>query len=94
MAKCEDCGLDYEEFGVDITFSHDEWGVISEGGNSLLCGTCIARRVAKIRGTVAIRARIDYVRQVCGHPVSAIVSSDEGTHYCALCTGNLDKSVL
>lgn len=23
--------------------------------------------------------------QVCGHPVSAIVSSDEGTHYCREC---------
>ena len=59
IARCTDCGLDYAEHGADITLPNDQWELIApEGG--VLCGTCIARRVARLDGTIAIRARIEF----------------------------------
>ena len=61
MALCKDCGLDYEEHGVDITFPHSQWNLLigNDHGGGVLCGTCIAKRASNIAGCVAIRAKLD-----------------------------------
>ncbi len=50
MAKCYDCGLPYEEFGVDLVLPDQQWKIISPDGegNGLLCANCIAKRVEKL----------------------------------------------
>ena len=44
--------------------------------NNLL-GTLIRREAARVS--------IDGVQLSCGHPVTAIVSGDDGTNYCKMC---------
>lgn len=66
-AMCWDCGLDYKEFGSDITFSNSQWNDIcpeASNGGGLLCGTCIARRVNDLPGSIAIRAVVEIVYPV------------------------------
>ncbi len=60
-AACLDCGIDYSEFGVDLTLPDDQWKLIHPGVNGLLCATCIARRAAKLRGIIALRCHLDIV---------------------------------
>lgn len=55
---CIDCGIDYGDFGVDITLPNAQWTVICPE-DGLLCGTCIAKRALKIEGAIAIRAVIE-----------------------------------
>lgn len=60
-AKCDDCGLPYEEFPLDVVFPSDEWELISgngEGGG-LLCARCIANRAGKLDGVIAIKAMLE-----------------------------------
>jgi len=64
QAECRDCRLPYSLHGADITFSPDDWARITgkDDRGILLCGTCIACRVANLPGAVAIRARLDFGR--------------------------------
>ena len=63
MCSCEDCGLPYKEFGLDMTLPNDQWLMIHpDGYGGLLCATCIARRADKIQGTIAVRAIIELVK--------------------------------
>ena len=59
-ARCLDCGLPYEEHGLDLCLPLDQWSAITgeDGIYIILCGTCISRRAAKIIGANAIRAVI------------------------------------
>lgn len=66
MAKCEDCGLPYEEHGSDITFSDEQWELIFPEVYGVLCGRCIAVRVHRLSGSVAIRAYIDFGNDLTG----------------------------
>lgn len=61
-AACNDCGLHYEDFPIDVVLPDDEWAEICpEGG--VLCAQCIARRASRLRDVVAvIRARLERVR--------------------------------
>ena len=34
----------------------------------------------------------DNILMLCGHPKSAIISSDEGTHYCGMCEDETKRS--
>ena len=59
---CSDCGLLYEEFGLDMTLPDDQWLMIyPKGLSGLLCANCIAKRAEKLSGTIAIRATIEGV---------------------------------
>lgn len=58
-SHCADCGARYP-FGMDITLPDDQWELINGGPNGLLCGSCIARRAAKLPAAIAIRARIEF----------------------------------
>ena len=61
---CADCGLPYEEHGIDIHLKDEHWDMVSPSGdtegNGLLCGTCIARRVSTLPGAIVIKAHIDF----------------------------------
>ena len=48
-AKCKDCGLDYDEFGVDLVLADQHWGRIASF-DDLICANCICKRVAKADG--------------------------------------------
>lgn len=58
--KCLDCGLPYEEFGLDTTLPNGQWLLIHpEGHDGLLCANCIVKRAAKIPQVIAVRAVLD-----------------------------------
>ena len=60
VLSCEDCGLPYDQFGLDTTLPNDQWLLIHPSGESgVLCATCIARRGHAVPGVVAVRAVFD-----------------------------------
>jgi hypothetical protein len=46
-AKCLDCGLDYDQFGMDTQVPRAQWLTIHPDEGGLLCATCIVRRIAQ-----------------------------------------------
>jgi len=59
-AECIDCGIPYEEFGLNMTLPDEQWLLIHpEGLHGLLCANCIARRAEKLEGSISIRAKIE-----------------------------------
>ncbi len=46
IAKCEDCHLLYQNFGMDVTIPNDQWTELTgyTDGEGLLCGACIIQR--------------------------------------------------
>ncbi len=44
--KCEDCGLLYQDFPMDVTIPNDQWVVLTgyTDGEGILCGSCIIQR--------------------------------------------------
>jgi hypothetical protein len=59
-AVCEDCGLPYESFLLDITLPNEQWLAIHPSGkNGLLCAQCIVARASKLSNIIAVRAVLD-----------------------------------
>lgn len=59
--SCDDCGLPYDEFGLDTALPNNQWADICLDGNaSLLCANCIVKRASKFHGAIAARMVIDY----------------------------------
>ena len=66
MVKCRDCGLKYEEHGLDIVLPLAQWMSICEVGEDdydkrdiILCGRCIAIRAKKVPGCTVIHAVLE-----------------------------------
>lgn len=60
-AECEDCGLPYESFMLDVTLPDEQWFAIHPSGKSgLLCARCIVARASKLSNVVAVRAVLDF----------------------------------
>ena len=59
-ARCHDCLLPYEFHGADVVVENDDWDQICapEDKGIILCGLCIARRVAEIPEAIILKARI------------------------------------
>lgn len=57
-AECLDCGLKYSDFGIDLVLPDQQWSIICPEG-TLLCGTCICRRISKNKGSTVLLAWID-----------------------------------
>ena len=56
IVKCEDCGLPYSEFPLDVVLSDAQWSAMTgkHDGSGILCASCIVARGAKLPGiTVA-----------------------------------------
>ena len=56
---CRECGLPYEEHGLDITLPDEQWLMIHPQDGGVLCGTCIAKRAERLPRAIAIRAYIE-----------------------------------
>ncbi len=54
MIKCEDCGLPYTMFGLDMTLPNAQWERVANE-SKLLCANCILIRASKIPGVIAAR---------------------------------------
>ncbi len=61
MADCMDCGLDYEDFGLDMTLPREQWLLIHPADGGLLCANCMVRRAGMLDGAIAMRAEIELV---------------------------------
>lgn len=56
IVRCEDCGMLYEDFPLDVIVPNDQWQAITgyTDGKGILCAMCIVRRGEKLPGvTVA-----------------------------------------
>ena len=60
VAHCRECGVPYEDLGLDITLPDWQWGMIHPEVGGILCGNCIAKRAEMLPGAIAIRARIEF----------------------------------
>ena len=57
---CEDCGMPYESFLLDVTLSDEQWLAIHPSGrDGLLCAQCIVARASRLTNIVAVRATLD-----------------------------------
>lgn len=64
VANCEDCGLPYQEFGIDATLSNKQWLIIHpEGSEGLLCANCIMQRASSVPGMIVARIKLEIVRK-------------------------------
>jgi len=56
--NCLDCGLPYNEMGLDLVLPDQQWKILFPEQSGVLCANCICKRAAKFKGT-AILAWID-----------------------------------
>lgn len=61
QANCADCGLPYEDFGIDTTLPNLQWKELTPDGVSLLCANCICKRAAKMPNVLAARTVIEFM---------------------------------
>lgn len=59
MLACMDCGLPYQDHGLDIVLPKDQWEMIRPEIRGVLCGRCIAVRAKQLPGATVILARVD-----------------------------------
>lgn len=57
-AKCIDCGMDYEEMGLDLILPDQQWKVICPE-NGILCANCMCKRASKNGSATIIQSWID-----------------------------------
>lgn len=70
-AECYDCGLPYQNFGLDLLVPRSQWLEIinldpplhpedpnNDGG--LLCASCIVKRAGRLGGSSAVHAVIEF----------------------------------
>ena len=56
--KCDDCGLDYEDFSKDTVLPDEHWLMIHpEGFWGLLCANCIVARAARLPDIIYVGMR-------------------------------------
>lgn len=58
--KCMDCGKPYKEFGMDSTLPDEQWLLIHDNFDGLLCANCVVARCANLHGAIAVRMCIDF----------------------------------
>lgn len=51
--RCLDCGLPYNQFGLDMVLPDQQWQVICPE-DSILCANCISKRASKLGGSVLL----------------------------------------
>ena len=57
--KCMDCGMPYEDFPCDTTLPNEQWQLIHDQHEGLLCAGCMVARAAKLPGVIAVRMFIE-----------------------------------
>ncbi len=58
-SNCADCGLPYENFGIDTTLPNLQWKELTPDSVGLLCANCICRRAEKMPNVLAARMVIE-----------------------------------
>ena len=58
-AACLDCGLPYEQFGMDLQLPRSQWLLIPPEENGLLSACGIVKRAAKLKGACSIQGVIE-----------------------------------
>lgn len=59
-AKCYYCRRPYEKFGVDFVFTAEQWKLVHPEIDGVVCGSCIAKRVATLEGVVRIKSVLEF----------------------------------
>ncbi len=56
---CEDCGLPYEQFPLDVSLPDADWQALKRPGDQgLLCAGCIVNRAAAMPSMIVVYARL------------------------------------
>jgi hypothetical protein len=89
-AACLDCGLDYEQFPLDVVLADAQWRAIHPDGGGLLCAACIAKRAARLPDTIigaeaetdrrSKKATMSYAVHLldkCANQLAAVLNDDD-----------------
>jgi hypothetical protein len=57
--RCLDCGLSYDEFGLDTHLPRGQWLAIHPSERGVICANCIMRRAAQLRGATVAHVVIE-----------------------------------
>lgn len=52
MVDCKDCGLPYDDFGLDTVLSRLQWSTISDEKEDVLCANCMVKRASKFDNVI------------------------------------------
>lgn len=56
---CQDCGMNYLDFGLDMLFPNGQWQLITPDGVNILCPNCMVERAASLPGAAVVHAVIE-----------------------------------
>ena len=59
MVSCADCGLPYEQMGIDLVLPDQQWRVLFPEERGLLCANCICLRAGRLKEPTVLHAWID-----------------------------------
>jgi hypothetical protein len=51
---CYDCGIQYNEMGLDLVLPDQQWKIIFPEESGVLCANCICKRASRFGGTVIL----------------------------------------
>ena len=60
VVTCLDCAELYDGFGLDATLADDQWRMIHNSRDGILCANCMVKRAAMLPGAIAIRMHIEF----------------------------------
>ncbi len=52
MVGCKDCGLPYDDFGLDTVLSRLQWSTVSDEIEDILCANCMVKRASKFNNVI------------------------------------------
>lgn len=72
LLACEDCGLPYRDFPLDVVLPDEHWELIHPSGTGgVLCAACIVSRAAQVPGVTVIHASLNSGTELTAYQVRA-----------------------
>lgn len=57
---CIDCDRLYEDFGLDVVLSDEQWELIHPDEKGVICAQCIVNRAEKIKDVVTVNLTLEF----------------------------------
>ena len=54
MLKCEDCGMPYKDFPLDVVIPNAQWNALHPNDGGVLCANCMVSRASEILNGVTV----------------------------------------
>jgi hypothetical protein len=66
--RCMDCGLDYEQYPLDVVLKKAQWLLIHPDDGGVLCANCIVGRAAKLPRVINLSVQITFAEDFDADP--------------------------